>query len=146
MKEAEIYFNFLIQIAAADNELDEAEVEFIAESVEAIELADDVKDRVLKQLERLKNSQKINSLEQIFSELKKTPNPSLVMTMLRDGYTMATVDGHPCESEIAVLRSLISSVGNPSNELHIQAIEWAKESLKVKIKGEKLFNDLRIAS
>ena len=142
MKEAEIYFKFLLHIASADGNADPGEIEFIEHCLASVGLSDVLEAEINAQIAQLKNHQAIEGLDDVLDAICTIHNPSFAMTLIRDGYAMATADGEVQEEELHLIRRLIHSLGNESQELVDEALDWARESLSLKIKGEELFTKL----
>ena len=142
MKEAELYFNFLLQVAGADGDFDDLEIEYIEACAEAIDLSDEVLIRIKEQIDLLKSKKKLTPLDKILKEVRNMESPSLIMTMLRDGYAIANADGNACSDELNVLKELLFIDEEYCERLFERAIDWAKKSHELKVQGEIIFSEI----
>jgi len=142
MTETEIYFNFLLHVAAADEILEDAEIEFLESSLLAVGASNDITQSIMKKIDQVKNNEPLEGFEQIINSLKTSSNPSLVMTLVRDGYMLAVSDGEAHDSEIAIIKKMFMSFDASSEKLFERAIRWAQKSLAIKESGEEIYRAL----
>jgi len=142
MQEAEIYFNFLLHMVAADGVVDANEVEFIKSSMQSIGLAGGVEQRISDNLRLIESGGKLQGLETLYSSISKSKNPNIIMTLIRDGFALASSDGDLAPEETNLIESLLASVGNHDEGFIDEVLAWAKNSLAVKIKGEELLEGI----
>lgn len=141
MKESEIYFNFMLHMAAADGQIDPDELLYLDACIERLGVADDVYVNLKNQLEALKNNGEINSLDNTLAILSTSNNPSLAMTMFRDAFALANIDDELDSKEQALLEKFADSFG-ASGENFKRLMSWANRAINIKEEGEFLFEQL----
>ena len=142
MTETELYFNFLLHVAAADDELGVEETEFLQNSLLAIGASDDITQSITAKIDKVKNKEPLEGYHQVIDSLKSANNPGLVMTLIRDGYMLAASDGDVHKAELSRIKEMFMSFDSATEELFLNTIKWAKESLELKIQGEEIYSIL----
>lgn len=142
MTETELYFNFLLHVAAADDDLDVDEVEFLQTSLLAVGASDEITQNIMTKIDLVKNNKPLEGFQELVNSLKNSNNPSLVMTLIRDGYMLSASDGEVVAAELSVIKEVFMSFESATDELFSSAIRWAKESLELKVQGEEIYSIL----
>ena len=139
MTETEMYFNFLLHVAAADDDLDVDEVEFLQTSLLAVGASDEITQSIMTKIDLVKNNKPLEGFQELVQSLKSSKNPSLVMTLIRDGYMLSASDGEVVAAELSLIKEVFMSFDGATEDLFIGAIKWAKNSLELKVQGEEIY-------
>lgn len=142
MKETEIYLQFLVHIAASDGHACSEEIQYIESCMDSMGISDVVQTRITQFIEAAKNKQPVDLLDNVISALKDSDNLSLLMTLIRDGYAMASADGNVDEPELNQIKRLMHAFHPEDDDFFSEIISWSKESLRVKSIGEDICGKL----
>ena len=142
MTEASLYFNFLLHIVAADDIVDDAEIEFLETSMTQIGVIDDIKGDIKSKITMLKNGKKLDGLDNLIVEISLSPNPFFVINLVKDAYAIASSNNEIAESELEVLKELVNKLSNNNEKAFDKIIEWVKKTIQVENDGIQLFEKI----
>lgn len=141
MKDSEIYFNFMLHMAAADGQIDDEELTYLDTCIESLGVSDDVYQNLKGQLLNLKNNGHLNPLDDTLAILSSSNNPSLAMTIFRDAFALANIDDDLDTKEQALLEKFAYSFGATGQNFK-RLMSWANRAINIKEEGEYLFEQL----
>jgi len=144
MNETEMYFNFLLHVAAADEILEDEEIKFLETALLAVGANNTITQDIMEKIAKFKNNEPLDGLQEVIDSVTSSSNPSLVMTLIRDGYMLAISDGNVDETELVVIKKLFMSFDGSSDKLFNKAIRWAEKSLALKEDGEEIYRTLSL--
>ncbi|MGE0491014.1 MAG: TerB family tellurite resistance protein [Vulcanimicrobiota bacterium] len=136
MQRIEQYLDLMLHVLRADGVVDPAEREkFMAIMVEGLQLRPELVERYRKALEC---SDWTEVSDDELAALGEGLEPGSIAHMVKDAYAMAEADGNFDVSELVLVRRFLKAIGIP--ETRMEAIDnWARVSLEVARKGERLF-------
>lgn len=132
----EQYLDFMLAMVRADGVVDREEKnQLVTMMVEGLGLREDLVSRYREALEA--DSWPQPSDEEL-AAIGEGLSPASLGQLVRDAYAMAAADGNIGEAELALVRRFLAANGIPE-ERFPGIDEWARISLEVAHKGERLF-------
>ena len=137
MTEIDMYLDFLILTLQADDVIDDSKVEFIINIGKSLNLNESQLSILLERIKR----RDINS-DNLIQEISSKANPTFVMNLIKDSYSIAKSDGCITSSEKLIIKKLIESFGTYNDNTYDEIVDWCEDSIFLKIAGYELFNKI----
>ena len=140
MKEAELYFNFLLYVSAADGEANNAEIEFIKNAMSEIGISDEISQNIKEKINFIINGRASEGLDEVIEGIGLSDNPYFILNVLKDSFALAASDSKICDNELKVIKNLLNCLTPQPDEIFEEMKSWAMRTITLEEEGVLLLD------